>query len=135
MRSAVVVACSVLNVAIELMNHFPLFALLLRMKDPRRLPGPYFYLNRPVYPCPSRIKVNDSGTGSTYFRVVNRNGHPMLVLEVTSHISTSQGFINLFNSNGIDTNSVILDTFRAIRIVTSRPGSAMGILKVGFDLM
>ncbi|KAN0105245.1 N-acetylglucosaminyl transferase component (Gpi1) domain containing protein [Russula decolorans] len=58
MRSAVVVACSVLNVAIELMNHFPLFALLLRMKDPRRLPG------------------------STYFRVVNKNGHPVLVLEI-----------------------------------------------------
>jgi len=94
MRSAVVVACSVLNVAIELMNHFPLFALLLRMKDPRRLPGTYFYLNEPDYPCPSRIKVNDSGTGSTYFRVVNKNGHPMLVLEVTFHIS-GQGPVNL----------------------------------------
>ena len=96
MRSAVVVACSVLNVAIELMNHFPLFALLLRMKDPRRLPGTYFYLDRPVYPCPSRIKVNDSGTGSTYFRVVNKNGHMMLVLEVTFHVS-GQELMNLFN--------------------------------------
>jgi hypothetical protein len=96
MRSAVVVACSVLNVAIELMNHFPLFALLLRIKDPRRLPGTYFYLDRPVYPCPSGIKVNDYGTGSTYFRVVNKNGHPMLVLEVTFHFS-GQGLKNLFN--------------------------------------
>lgn len=87
MRSVVVVACSVLNVAIELMNHFPLFALLLRMKDPRRLPGTYFYLDRPVYPCLSRIEVNGSGIGSTYFRVVNKNGHPMLVLEVTFHVS------------------------------------------------
>jgi hypothetical protein len=59
----------------------------------------------------------------------------MLVLEVTSHIS-SQGFTNLFNTDGIGTDSVILDTFRAIRIVTSRPGGpAMVILKVGFDLM
>ena len=97
MRSAVVVACSVLNVAIELMNHFPLFALLLRMKDPRRLPGTDFYLDTPVYQCRSRIKANDSGTGSTYFRVVNKNGHPVLVLEVTFHIS-GQGLTNLFNS-------------------------------------
>jgi hypothetical protein len=49
----------------------------------------------PVYVCPSRIKVNDSGTGSTYFRVVNKNGHPTLVLEVTFHIS-GHGLMNIF---------------------------------------
>ncbi|SRR6266403_2683889 len=118
MRSAVVVACSVLNVAIELMNHFPLFALLLRIKDPRRLPGTYFYLRRCVYIS------DDIGTGSTYFRVVNKNGHTMLVLEVAFHIS-SQGLMNLIISNGIGTNSVLLDTFRGIRVITARPGPAM----------
>ena len=46
MRSAIVVTCSLLDVTIELMNHFPLFALLLRIKDPRRLPGTYLYLHR-----------------------------------------------------------------------------------------
>lgn len=35
-------------------------------------------------------------TGSTYFRVINKNGHPMLVLEVTFHVS-DQGPMNLFN--------------------------------------
>jgi len=72
MRSAVVVACSVLNVVIELMNHFPLFALLLRIKDPRRLPG------------------------TAYFRVVNRNGHSMLVLEVQT-----VSFWTLFKEYGL----------------------------------
>jgi len=58
MRSAVVVTRSLLDIAIKLMNHFPLFALLLRIKDPRRLPG------------------------TTYFRVVRDKGHPVLLLEV-----------------------------------------------------
>ncbi|KAI0290464.1 N-acetylglucosaminyl transferase component-domain-containing protein [Russula brevipes] len=58
MRSAIVAICSLLNVAIDLMNHFPLFALLLRIKDPRRLPG------------------------MTYFRVISEKGHPILMLEV-----------------------------------------------------
>ncbi|KAH9977239.1 N-acetylglucosaminyl transferase component-domain-containing protein [Lactifluus volemus] len=39
MRSGVLIICSILNLAVNLMNHFPLFALLLRIKDPRRLSG------------------------------------------------------------------------------------------------
>ncbi|KAI9510365.1 N-acetylglucosaminyl transferase component-domain-containing protein [Russula earlei] len=58
MKLVVVTTCSLLKVATDLMNHFPLFALSLRVKDPRRLPG------------------------STYFRVIRDNGHPILVLEV-----------------------------------------------------
>jgi len=58
MRSAVVVTCSLLKVAIDLINHFPLFALILRVKDPRRLPG------------------------STYFRVISDKGQTTLMLEV-----------------------------------------------------
>ncbi|KAI0003298.1 N-acetylglucosaminyl transferase component-domain-containing protein [Russula compacta] len=58
MRSAIVATCSLFRVAIDLMNHFPLFALLLRMKDPRRLPG------------------------SMYVRVLSDNEDPILVLEV-----------------------------------------------------
>lgn len=38
-------------------------------------------------------------------------------------------------TNGTGTNGVILDTFRAIWVVTSRPGPAMGILNVGSDLI
>jgi len=62
MKSAAVAACSLLKVTIELMNCFPLFALLLRIKDPRRLPG------------------------LIYFQIVSENGHPMLVLEVPPHL-------------------------------------------------
>ncbi|KAH9999049.1 N-acetylglucosaminyl transferase component-domain-containing protein [Russula vinacea] len=72
MRSAIVVTCSLLDVTIELMNHFPLFALLLRIKDPRRLPG------------------------LIYFRVVNENEHPMLMLEVQT-----VSFWTLFEHYGV----------------------------------
>jgi len=58
MRSAVVVTCGLLKVAIDLINHFPLFALVLRVKDPRRLPG------------------------TTYFRVIRDKGQTILMLEV-----------------------------------------------------
>src|SRR5260221_10572916 len=77
MRSAVVVTRSLLDIAIKLMNHFPLFALLLRIKDPRRLPGPYIQLHK----C-GRVDVDDRGKGTTYFRVVRDKGHPVLLLEV-----------------------------------------------------
>ena len=49
MRSAAVAASSLVNAAIKLMNHFPLFALLLRMKDSRRLPGVQFLLLLKIY--------------------------------------------------------------------------------------
>ena len=75
MRSAVVVTRSFLDIAIKLMNHFPLFALLLRIKDPRRLPGPYIQLHI----CG---RVDNRGKGTTYFRVVRDKGHPVLLLEV-----------------------------------------------------
>jgi len=39
---------------------------------------------------------DDSGTGSTYFRVVNKNGHPMLVLEVQT-----VSFWTLFEQYGL----------------------------------
>ena len=74
MRSAVVVTRSLLDIAIKLMNHFPLFALLLRIKDPRRLPGLYI-----LHICG---RVDDRGKGTTYFRVVHDKGHPVLLLEV-----------------------------------------------------
>lgn len=43
MRSGIVTTCSALSVAIDLMNQFPLFPLLLRIKDPRRLPGTLYF--------------------------------------------------------------------------------------------
>jgi hypothetical protein len=75
MRSAVVVTRSLLDIAIKLMNHFPLFALLLRIKDPRRLPGPCIRLY--IWG-----RIDDRVKGTTYFRVVSDKGHPVLLLEV-----------------------------------------------------
>lgn len=43
MRSGIVITCSALSIVTDLMNHFPLFPLLLRIKDPRRLPGLHSY--------------------------------------------------------------------------------------------
>lgn len=83
MRSAVVVTRSLLDIAIKLMNHFPLFALLLRIKDPRRLPGPYIQFHI----CG---RVDDRGKGTTYFRVVCDKGHPVLLLEVQYLANTGQ---------------------------------------------
>ena len=86
MRSAVVVTRSLLDIAIKLMNHFPLFALLLRIKDPRRLPGPYIQLHICSH-------VDDRGKGTTYFRVVRDKGHPVLLLEVHQLANTGQQII------------------------------------------
>lgn len=43
MRLGIVITCSALSAATDLMNQFPLFALLLRAKDPRRLPGTVYF--------------------------------------------------------------------------------------------
>jgi len=72
MRSGVVITCSVLNLAVDLMNHFPLFALALRIKDPRRLPG------------------------SVYFRVMNDDASPTLMLEVHT-----VSFLTVFGEYGL----------------------------------
>lgn len=38
-RLTIVVCCSVLESILAFLNHFPLFAILLRFKDPKRIPG------------------------------------------------------------------------------------------------
>ncbi|KAH9056613.1 N-acetylglucosaminyl transferase component-domain-containing protein [Lactarius vividus] len=43
MRSGVLITCSAMSIATDLMNQFPLFPLLLRIKDPRRLPGTVYF--------------------------------------------------------------------------------------------
>jgi hypothetical protein len=123
MRSAVLATRTLLNVAIKLMNHFPLFALLLRTKDPRRLPGSYLQLHR----CG---QINDR-KGSTYFRVVSNNGYPMLVLEVTPLPCSDQAHTNLFIPNDTDTNCVLLGSLHATRIFTAGHEPASCILKRG----
>ena len=40
-RMAIIVLLAGLDTMLACLNHFPLFALMLRMKDPRRLPGTY----------------------------------------------------------------------------------------------
>lgn len=39
-RLAVIICHAIFDTITALLNHFPLFALLLRVKDPLRLPGP-----------------------------------------------------------------------------------------------
>ena len=39
MHLAIIVVHGVLDTVSALLNHFPLFALMLRIKDPMRLPG------------------------------------------------------------------------------------------------
>ena len=38
-RTAVIILKALLDTLLTFLNHFPLFALMLRIKDPRRLPG------------------------------------------------------------------------------------------------
>ncbi|KAG6882624.1 hypothetical protein C0992_011180, partial [Termitomyces sp. T32_za158] len=48
LRLCVLVVQASLETLLALLNHFPLFALMLRVKDPRRLPGGiYFVLEEP----------------------------------------------------------------------------------------
>jgi phosphatidylinositol glycan class Q protein len=39
MRLAVILAHAGVETVLAFLNHFPLFALMVRVKDPRRLPG------------------------------------------------------------------------------------------------
>jgi len=41
-----VVFQAILEAALAIINHFPLFGILLRLKDPRRLPGKLDRLNK-----------------------------------------------------------------------------------------
>ena len=40
-RMAIISLKAALDTSLACLNHFPLFALMLRVKDPRRLPGQY----------------------------------------------------------------------------------------------
>jgi len=41
MRVSTILVYASLETALAFMNHFPLFALMLRVKDPQRTPGEY----------------------------------------------------------------------------------------------
>ncbi|KAI0303437.1 N-acetylglucosaminyl transferase component-domain-containing protein [Multifurca ochricompacta] len=98
MKSGVVITCIILSLAIDLMNHFPLFALLLRMKDPRRLPG------------------------SIYFRVISDNGNPMLMLEVRVKVfSLRCKKIPRAVLDNTDTNYTHFNRFDSVRVFALAP--------------
>jgi phosphatidylinositol glycan class Q protein len=44
MRVLTVLAHAIMDTILAFMNHFPLFSIMLRVKDPRRLPGMRFEL-------------------------------------------------------------------------------------------
>jgi len=88
MRIVAVVGDAAVELFVGLMNHFPLFALLLRIKDPRRLPGAScpllsFLLNQQA----SHIHLIDAMIiGSVYFEIDER-APEVLVLKVWSLLS------------------------------------------------
>ena len=41
-RVVIMIVHAALDTSSALLNHFPLFALMLRVKDPMRLPGAFF---------------------------------------------------------------------------------------------
>ena len=43
-RMAIIFLKAALDTSLACLNHFPLFALMLRVKDPRRLPGKFHHL-------------------------------------------------------------------------------------------
>ena len=44
-RLIVIIAHATLETALAFMNHFPLFAVMLRLKDPSRLPGDSYHIS------------------------------------------------------------------------------------------
>jgi len=76
MRLCVLVIQASLETLLAFVNHFPLFALMLRVKDPWRLPGKsLFFLGRSS--C-----LNASITGGVYFVRVNVRGSKYIPLEI-----------------------------------------------------
>ncbi|KAH8980798.1 N-acetylglucosaminyl transferase component-domain-containing protein, partial [Lactarius akahatsu] len=69
MRSGVVMTCGAMSIATDLMNQFPLFPLLLRIKDPRRLPGTVYFRmmgDTLVLEAPDRLLKSSDFIGSSY---------------------------------------------------------------------
>ncbi|KAF7508586.1 hypothetical protein GJ744_009135 [Endocarpon pusillum] len=69
-RVSIIVLKALLDTCLACLNHFPLFALMLRVKDPKRLPGGvHFTLYQDPFParnqCPS--SVADSNTVDSEF--------------------------------------------------------------------
>ncbi len=74
MRLAIILLQACLEMQLAFMNHFPLFALMLRAKDPWRLPGTSFRFNQEL--CLMRI------TGGIYFSIETRKDENAHVLSV-----------------------------------------------------
>lgn len=76
MRLCLLVIQASLETLLALVNHFPLFALMLRVKDPWRLPGKsLFFLGRTSY-------LNASIVGGVYFVRANVRGSKYTSLEI-----------------------------------------------------
>lgn len=48
-RMVIISLKAVLDTLLSCLNHFPLFAIMLRLKDPRRLPGEFVFLIPPLF--------------------------------------------------------------------------------------
>lgn len=71
MHLAVIVVHGLLDTVSALLNHFPLFALMLRIKDPMRLPG------MQAFPCPRAMRLTSTRSPcvqATAFRLSTPRG-------------------------------------------------------------
>jgi hypothetical protein len=50
LRLATLLVQASIETLLAFMHHFPLFALMLRGKDPQRLPGKFLHVNFVIYP-------------------------------------------------------------------------------------
>ena len=50
LRLSTLLVQAVIETLLAFMHHFPLFALMLRVKDPWRLPGMFLYFQKPYFP-------------------------------------------------------------------------------------
>ena len=79
MRLGVLILQASMETLLALFNHFPLFALMLRVKDPWRLPGKPELLRVPSRDCLPR---EDTG-GMFFLRIqVPESRHSLMIIEV-----------------------------------------------------
>ena len=55
LRVQVIAVQAVMETALALLNHFPLFSITLKLRDPLRLPGGVFFRHVPMDPAPRRF--------------------------------------------------------------------------------
>lgn len=90
-RMAIISLKAVLDTMLACLNHFPLFALMLRIKDSRRLPGGIRFELRDTRPStsPSPDSPNPPPTSYIYLKVILRHRRHFFLLVTNNFCSLS----------------------------------------------